>query len=577
MPRLPRLAQRARPPTSIARTVFGRLEISTVLEKRKEVRIHSFFESLAAEGYSAQQREFIADIAGVANPRLGGSPANRTVSELPPAPGDFTFIPDERLLEVRTLVAEGRLHELATLATEEPVLVRSHFSGQSLAALALPQSSDTSADTVDRLVDAGFQFGLHELAFAIAHDVPATTFEHLLERSDADLAESWTDTRNNRPMDLAGLAAAKSRLELLEALLRREPDPGASRAMDYLPVPSDAEAAAAADILRKLAAAGYLPMLPSTADRLRTWVPEDTLGSLPLHTALPGLTAEARDAGERFQREVRRLDTKLASTRDQEAQCRGADAGGSAGSGSLLVKRGTGRGVPSDNGRPGAADTAALFRRQVADREAAEASEMMTLNSYVPWPHAPRPWDDFLQFVEDLPEKASPRVLYAARHLALASAPYDVLAKTLELTGGLPADAVEALAMRYTGDTVEVMEKLGDHGLDLHYVDPQGMNAVGAVARSMASLDTLDYLLDRGVPAESASPGLDPLDYVLLNLITQPGSRTSESALPWIEKLIDHGVSVEASHLQLMELLRLDRPDTHADIVRTVPKLDRRG
>ncbi|MYD98193.1 MAG: hypothetical protein F4X98_12540 [Gammaproteobacteria bacterium] len=555
--------------------VFGRLEISTVLEKRKQVRIHSFFESLAAEGYSAQQREFIADIAGVVNPHLGAAPTGlRIDSELPSPPADFADLPEERVLDTRTLVAEGQLDELAALAADDPTLARSHFAGYSLAALSVLQSSGTPADTLDRLIDAGFEFGLHELAFAIAHDVPVTTLEHLLDRTDADLAESWTDTRNNRPMDLAGLAAAKSRLGVLDALLRREPDPKASRAMDYLPVPSDTGETAAAGILKRLAETGYRPMLPSTADRLRTWVPDAMLGSLPLATALPGLTAEARDAGERFQREVLGLDAELATTRDQEARCRAADAGESADSGSLLAKRGTGRGVPSDIRRPGGAEIAALFRRQVTDPEAVEAREMMTLTSYVPWPHAPRPWDDFVQYVEDLPEEASPRIRYAATHLALASAPYDVLAKTLELAGGLPEDAVAALALRYTGDTVEVMEKLGEHGLDVHYVSPQGMNAVSAAARSMVSLDTLDYLLDRGVPATPASPGFDPLDYVLLNLITQPEIRTSESALPWIKKLIDHGVSVEASHLQLMELLRLDRPDTYADIVRTVRELD---
>ena len=557
--------------------VFGRVEISTVLEKRKQVRIHSFFESLAAEGYSAQQREFIADIAGVVNPHLGADPTGlRIVSELPSPPATFTPLPSERLMETRTLVAEGRLDELASLAADDPTLARSHFAGPSLAALSVLQSSGIPADTLDRLIDAGFEFGLHELAFAIAHDVPATTFEHLLDRTDADLAQSWTDSRKNRPMDLAGLAAAKSRLDLLDALLRREPDPKASRAMAYLPVPSDAQQAAAADMLKRLAGAGYQPTLPSTADRLRTWVPDGMLASLPLETALPGLTVETRDAGEQFQREVRGLDTELATARDQEERCRAADADKSADSGSLLAKR-PGRGVPADNLRIGTARVAALFRRQVADWEEVEASEMMTLNSYVPRSHAPRPWDDFVQYVEDLPEEASPRIRRAAIHLALASAPYDVLATTLELTGGLPADAVEALAMRYTGDTVEVMEKLGERGLDLHYVDPQGINAVGAVARSMVSLDTLDYLLDRGVSAKPASPGLNPLDYVLLNLITQPGFRTSESALPWIEKLIDHGVPVEASHLQLMELLRLDRPDTHADIVRTVRELGGRG
>jgi len=554
--------------------VLGRVEISTVLEKRKEVRIRTFFEALAEDGYSVQEREFVADIAGIANPPLGDSRASlSTVSELPPPPADFAAIAQEQLLDIRALVAEGRLDELAARATKDPSLVRSHFSGHSLAALSVLQPSDTPVDAIDRLIAAGFEFGLHELAFAIAHDVPAAIFEHLLDSADTDLAASWTDGRNNRAMDLAGLAAAKSRLDLLDALLLRGPDPKASRAMDYLPVPSDAEETAAASILKRLAAAGYRPRLPSTADRLRTWVPDATLASLPLEMASPGLTPEIRAVGERFQREVRDLDAVVATTRDQEAQCQGADAGESADPGSLLAKRGTSRGFPRNRG-PSAAEAAALFKRPVSDRETAEARQMLALNSYVPWPHLPAPrWDEFVGFVEDLPQGTSPRVRSSATRVALSAAPYDVLVKTLALAGGLPDDAVQSLAMRITGDAVEVLKKLGDSGLDLHYVNPQGMNAVGAVVRTMVSLDVLDYLLDNGVALQPDVPGFDALDYVLLNLITQPEFRTGASALPWVRKFIDHGLSIEASHLQLMELLRLDRPDAHAGLVGAVPEL----
>ena len=559
--------------------VLGRIEISIVLDKRKEVRVRSFFESLAANGHSARERELIADLAGIANPQWVEFRRTTPASELPSPRAGLTSIPfDDRLLEIRALIAEGRLRDLAALAAEDPTLARSQVSGQSLAALSILQPSDTPAADLDQLLGAGFEFGLHELAAAIAHDVPLATFELLLDNSDADLAESWTDSRNNRPMDLAGLAATKSRLDLLDALLRREPDPKASRAMDYLPVPADAEDATATEaILKRLAAAGYRPTLPSTAERLRTWVANATFDSLPLDTPIAGLTPEVRAVGDRFQREVHRLDTQLAAAREQESLCQHEDLDESANPGNLLAKRGASGGFSYPNSPPGATEIAAMFKRQVADREATEVAQMMALTSYVAWPHAPGRWYEFVQFVQDLPDGTSPLTLTAASRLALGLAPYDVLAETLALTGGLPADAVVTLASRVGVDTVDVLKKLAEQGLDLHYVDPQGMNAIGAVARTMVSLETLDHLLDNGVAVQLDAPGFDALDYVLLNLITQPEIRTSASALPWIRKLVGRGASVEASHLQLMELLRLDRPDTHADIVATVPELAQRS
>ena len=555
--------------------VLGRVEITTVLDKRKEARIRSFFESLAADGHSERERELIADLAGIANPQLVEFRRTSPASALPPPRAGSTSLAfDDRLLEIRSLIADGRLRELAALAAEDSTLARSEVFGQSMAALSIIQPSDTPAEDLDRLLAAGFEFGLHELASAIAHGVPLATFELLLDHSDADLAETWTDSRNNRPMDLAGLAAAKSRLDLLGALLRHEPDATGSRAMDYLPSPADAEEASATEaILKQLAQAGYRPTMPSTAERLRTWVPAATFDALPLDTPIPGLTPEVRAVGDRFQREIHGLNMELAEVREQEARCQREDVENSAHPGSLLVKRVTSGDSLAVTGGLDTAEVAALFITQVSHEEAVALNQVTALNSFVAWPGDPARWDEFLQYVENLPEGTSPRTLSVATRLALGFAPYDVVAKTLALTGGLPADAVESLSFRFAGDTVEVMKKLDEYGLDLHYVNPRGLNAVGAVARSMLSLETLDYLLDNDVAVESDVPGFDALDHVLLTLITQPEIRTSTSALPWIRKLIDHGISIEASHLQLMELLRLDRPDAHADIARTVPEL----
>lgn len=548
------------------RDVLGRVEISTVLEKHKEVRTRDFFEDLVADGYSDRDRELIADLAGVANPNLDDTTRDPlAVSELPPLPSRFPAIPTERFLEVRRLIANGHLDELAALVGDIPSLVRGQVVGQTVAALLVQQPPAVLGASMERLIEAGFEFALHELAFAIVSDVPLATFELLLANSDADLAASWTDHSQNRPMDLVALAASKSRFHLLHALLEREPDPEASRALDYLPEPAnDVEVAATEAAVKRLAAAGYRPLLPSTLTRFRAWMPDATLASV--NHAVPGLTPRVRAVGARFGEETRRLDAEISNAREDESHCLDDGTGQSNHGGSLLAKRKI-SGERSSNMVPDV-DIAAIFGPLSASIESNIGPWFAVMDAATG-----SRWDDFLDIVERLPEDADEQTLTFATRMALSRASDDVVAKTLARTGDLPEDAAIRIVSRATDDAIEVLRGIREHNLNLHFTDTNGLNAVGAAARTMMFRETLDYLLDQGVAVKPDAPGYDALDYVLLNLVNQPRFRTSHSALPWIRALINHGAPIEASHLQSMELLRLDRPATYADIVEEVPEL----
>ncbi|MDE0190900.1 MAG: hypothetical protein OXQ90_06055 [Gammaproteobacteria bacterium] len=553
--------------------VLERMDISLVLDKRKEVRTRGFFESLAADGYSARERELIADIAGVANPDLDDTrPLPFVVSELPPPPHADTTFPSERLLEIRRLVVGGRLDELAALVADDPSLARTALLGNSLAGMVILQPPGVLAASMNRLVDAGFEFGLHELASAIGNEVPLATFELLLDHGEADLAEAWTDQSNNRPMDLAGFAAAKHRFDLLDALLQRNPRPGGSRAMDYLPEPSnDEDVAATEDIVQRLAAAGYVPMLPSTVTRLRAWMPEPSLAALD-YARVPGLTQPVQAVAEEFRDEIRRLDEGLATAREQESRCLDDGAGQSGKSRSLLAKRKVSE--PPLRTGPDASDMATFFRKWESPDVEASAESLLDRQIEFLYPAIDGRWEDFLGAVEDLPEDADPTALSMATRVSLLLAPHDVVVKTLARIDELPENAAILAASRTAGDDVKIFEELRGRGMDLHVVDDTGHNAISTAVRVMQSRETLDYLLANGVAVKLDSPGYDPLDRVLRNLLND-SFRTSASVSPWVRTLIDHGAPIEASHLQLMELLRLDRSAVYSDVVKEVPELAR--
>ena len=550
--------------------VLGRIEISTVLDKRKEVRIRSFFESLTASGYSARELELVADLAGIANPRLDDEPTIFIIgaSDLPSPPTGYRHLSRERATEVYDLIDDGRLDELAELADEDPSLARSYMLDLSVAALALLPEPDVLAGSLDRLIDAGFEFGLHELASAIAADVTVDTFELLLDNSDSDLSEPWQDERNNRPMDLAGLAASKPRLDLLGALLRRKPNPDDSRAIDYLPTPATAEEVSDTEaILQRLAAVGYKPLLPSTTARLREWVPETTFASLRLDGEVRELTRSVRTVGERFRREIRGLDAALATVREHESPCLADDSGDAGNPGSLLAKQRTGTYDKTSPFMQGG-ETAAIFSALMSSETPGLNRSRDPIVDITDAVLGSR-WEEFVQIAEH----AEPPTLTFIFRVSLSSAPFDVVAKLLARTGELPADAAILVARRRTGGR-EVLEKLQENDLDLHFVDSSGVNAVGAAALKMSSRDTLEYLLDEGVAVKLDTAGYDPLDYVLLNLVHEPRFRNGgTAAVAWIETLLDHDAPIEASHLQLMELLGIDRPDTYADIIDAVPAL----
>ena len=187
-----------------------------------------------------------------------------------------------------------------------------------------------------------------------------------------------------------------------------------------------------------------------------------------------------------------------------------------------------------------------------------------------------------------------------ADQLALESLYGDLLFRALFF--GAPMDAVEALIVRNGGTLPErailTLASIGapneqalavakalhrHHGLDLHFVDERGRNAVSeavslfwetrlnsiVVDENVARW--LTFLAENSVAMKPAGGGMDPLDTVLLEMLRRPS--TNLAGVRVARFLIDHGAAVARSHWELAEEIALADWDGYRRLIREVPEL----
>ena len=163
-------------------------------------------------------------------------------------------------------------------------------------------------------------------------------------------------------------------------------------------------------------------------------------------------------------------------------------------------------------------------------------------------------------------------------------APMDSISDLIERNGGkLPEGAILILARAGwdgAADVATILER--DHGLNLHFVDDQGRNAMSAAVERFYDFPRMDrpdadtlrmvtYLMDRLVSAKPSARGFDPLDIVLLEMVETP--LTGAAGTLYVRLLLDYGAPIELSHRQLAAQLRSTAPDAYRYLIERVPEL----
>jgi hypothetical protein len=555
---------------------------SRLMSDRQDSDMQAFFESLAEQGFGKLQRQLVADLAGVDPFSIESrykSPREVAYSAylvpLPRTPR-VTLTMQRRLDEA---LKSSTLDEWVRVALNDPGVLRKRWSPTVLggASLELRQTSVLGHVLRSRGVDlqahlhelpAG-SFGVHELAVGIAVGMPTDRFLEVLERGDVDPGETWTHHRLHRNINLSVVAAFNARSDILRALMDRgvEPSSESHSVLDELAV-YPVDHGSMPEILRLVANANDQPFFPSTIETLKRRFPTspvwylraDAIGTL----ATPGIERSA----ERLASIAEEWEPKIAEARRVEERCGQTWLGAAdVATESLVAKmRHEGKssrrldremGGASENARSVLDDAAPAFLKSMGGlREALTAQD----------------WSKVLRLADEavvtFPEGVDPDGYYVTLlYTALRSgAPMDVVRALIDRTGGslLPNAVMALVGGDWEGSLAMAMELERVYGLDVHFVNDYGRNAISKVVerfRAMhgtarvddTSVQWLDYLMSRSVTPKPSALGLDPMDTVLLAIAERPA--LASVGVSVLRLLLNSGAPIQASHRELAQLI----------------------
>jgi hypothetical protein len=136
----------------------------------------------------------------------------------------------------------------------------------------------------------------------------------------------------------------------------------------------------------------------------------------------------------------------------------------------------------------------------------------------------------------------------ALRQLLILGSPTDKVIDLLELGASLPEDSVLLISAR--GDLTLII-KLLRYGLDLHYTDRLGRNAVSINLLNFSNIELIRYLIKNEVVLHTTIGYMDPLNYAL-DIINNDANN-----LIYPITLIESGAKIYTSHKQQLELLQI--------------------
>ena len=102
-------------------------------------------------------------------------------------------------------------------------------------------------------------------------------------------------------------------------------------------------------------------------------------------------------------------------------------------------------------------------------------------------------------------------------HAVVSNAPYEIFERLLETGASLPGNSLALMSV--LGHT-ELTARLIPRGLDMNFLDPMGLNTLGAIIldsdREPSVFNPIfPLLLEAGVDAKPMGASLDPLNFAL--------------------------------------------------------------
>ena len=560
----------------------------------KQLHLRAFSESLRKVGYSRLQLQLVGDLADARLPPLDPLPSEYGFA----FPAGYSLPEPEYAalsLEDRRRVSDVLEAPRSDLLVRELAVDRTILQGAwrddpfDPATTVLGQLIRSRGPDLHRFLDAVrdvVAFGLHELAVAIERGVSGRDFVKLLEHTDIDPGTAWADRRIRRDNTLALVAALNLEPEVLSLLLQRGSDPSLGRrsVLDELPLerPWDHERTDNLEqVVRILLQTGDRPYLPSTLSAIEHWLSD--LKEIALHpdAEFELATTEVVGPAQELRSLVGEWNRKVEEAVWVAENCLVPEAG---------------EAVSIHGHRSLAAKTRQQEQLdEYRSSRIAENAQAMRLRMQQFEPGVARLFDDVIEALAEgrwneaiaLVDESGLAELHGSLLSTALSwgAESGVIEALIERNGGtLPPNAILMLASSQGEEAVAVANELRERrGLDLHFVNEYGMNAVSEA--TLQFWDTqlnslvvdekaarwLEYLASNSVTMKPSEIGLDPLDTVLLEMLRRPFA--NRPGVRVARFLIDHGAPIELSHRELVEHIAQTDFDGFRRLVKEVPEL----
>lgn len=451
------------------------------------------------------------------------------------------------------------------------------------------------ANLVVRDINVTESRALRTVAEAVVADLPPLGFIALLDDLRPDLNATWRDSNTRRRVNLSTFAALRLSADHLQLLIERGASPvlvGGSVLDDLalkLPLPVQRTEALIRTV-GHLVQAGDQAFFPSTLELFEELVPADLALSMQPGTQLALATGNVATASKELSLLVEGWQREIDDAAQLEKRC--AKLGHVAADHTGLAAKRRYEELRLRREQALLADIREAQRQnEESDRTKRDAVTALDegLESVFAAVAEGR-WSDALALAEEwFPAAGATDWLYrqvlasALRH----GAPVSTVTELADRLGGtLPPNAIlELLEGQLSEDLIAtILELEAGYGLDVHYVDDEGRNAMSVLARRFSGmpefsafdapvLTLLNHLLERGVTAKPHTVGYDPLDTVLSELLAYP--RSSGQRAVFVRALLAAGAPLERSHFELLgQLAELDF-DAYRQFVTLVPELGR--
>ena len=559
----------------------------------KRLAVQALFASLQDKGYSLLARRLVVDVAGVGV--IDFDPYRRLAAKAGPSSG-YTLPGVKRvplgIVERRQLehvFAEPEVGPLVEVIYADPTILRRHWRDDPLDAgtTVLGQLIRVRGPESYRLLDdmsVEVTFGLHELAVAIDQGIKVSEFLGLLRRSEVDPATAWRDRKVARDNNLALVAAMSSRPSLLRVLLEHGVDPSLGRrsVLDELLSPSlkTVPGEHVLEVVRLLVQGGDNPYLPSTLGALRRWLPDAR--SLELHpdAAVELAAWDIEASAQKLAALVDEWDRRAAHASWIDKHCGSSWTTEAVLSGPAASLAGRVRQQSELDDAKMAKEQRNAEAMRLRQAQLGPDAAQMVDRIRAAWDDDR--WEDAVLLADGLDK---PEVFEDLLSSALYfGAPISVVDVLVERIGRLPEHAILILASGRAEDAIGIAEHLRQgHGLDIHFVDEQGRNAISEITDAFwtTGLNSvvvderaarwLKYLAENSVTMRPSRIGFDPLDIVLAEIINRPF--TTSAGIRVAQFLIDNGMPVGASHRELTEQIAELNFDAYRRLVRAIPTL----